>query len=37
MKVVRFFGTDHGEHYMPVIWLSLGDQMIIIGMDCLYK
>ncbi|CAF4454763.1 unnamed protein product, partial [Adineta steineri] len=30
MKVIKFFRTDRGDHYMPVIWLSLGDQMIII-------
>ncbi|UJR14008.1 hypothetical protein I4U23_001008 [Adineta vaga] len=30
MKVMKFFRTDQGIHYMPVIWLSLGDQMIII-------
>ena len=30
MKVIKFFDTDDGAHYMPVIWLSLGDQMIII-------
>ena len=31
MKVLKFFRTANGAHYMPVIWLSLGDQMIIIG------
>ncbi|CAF1541779.1 unnamed protein product [Adineta ricciae] len=30
MKVMKFFRTDQGDHYMPVIWLSLGDQIIII-------
>lgn len=31
MKVMKFFHTADGVHYMPVIWLSLGDQVIIIG------
>ncbi|CAF1244094.1 unnamed protein product [Rotaria sordida] len=30
MKVIKILRTDHNQHYMPVIWLSLGDQIIII-------
>jgi hypothetical protein len=31
MKVIEFFKAGDDTHYMPVIWLSLGDQMIIIS------
>ncbi|CAF1932517.1 unnamed protein product [Rotaria magnacalcarata] len=30
MKVMKIFRIDKNQHYMPVIWLSLGDQIIII-------
>ena len=31
MKVIELFKAGDGTHYMPVIWLSLGDQIIIIS------
>lgn len=30
MRLETIYGTDHDEHKMPIIWLSLGDQLIII-------
>lgn len=31
MKVIEFFEIHNNKHYMPIIWLSLGDQLIIIS------
>ena len=32
MRVPELYDTyKTGTHYMPIIWLSLGDQLIIIG------
>ncbi len=31
MKVTEFYVINNKKHYMPIIWLSLGDQLIIIG------
>ncbi len=31
MRVMQFFKYNDNTHYMPIIWLSLGDQLIIIG------
>lgn len=30
MKVIEFYSIHNKKHYMPIIWLSLGDQLIII-------
>ncbi|CAF1102360.1 unnamed protein product [Rotaria sp. Silwood1] len=30
MRIIKILRIDKNEHYMPVIWLSLGDQIIII-------
>jgi hypothetical protein len=37
MKVLSLIKTDNVNHYMPVIWLSLGDQMIIISKNDLTR
>lgn len=31
MKVIKIFRSSQNQHYMPVIWLSLADQIVIIG------
>jgi hypothetical protein len=31
MKIPHFNLTSESVHYMPVVWLSFGDQLIIIS------